>query len=529
MPNPLGLAIQAQTLGFNRQALLDHVRAADYLTCSVLDDLTLAIDLHIPYAVFRSYPFEPTSLADNDGAAREAAKTAMAKIRGWVQTHPGGRDVLYQVNCEQGFSLTRNRMYAYMIEDAANDPGGTIGLVVGNYASGAIKAGQGNEPNQWLTEAEPLLRALDKYRDKRLSTGAHAFVLGEHYYTGLFPWISANGGAHRLNPRWEDRPLAIDWNRAQWHLGRGLQGILKACQVWGIQPPPMLITECLIDDMDDVAYTFGSRNTGDTGLKLAAGYKKARGWRSLIPQWGIWYPGRDAAEVLADMTIWSWETIYAPLGFVIGTHTYCYGDGSQAANQWISFRVDLDDGKGYRKKMESYRSAPKPATGPLPEALFLDLADTRWTTADAVAIGTPALTFIRTLPSAAASKLEQRITEKPLRLQVIPKGLLDDAERAKLMRPDGYWHHVKLPDNQVGYVREDVVAMTSVVPVETPPVSPNSGGVTRAEVLALLEALKREFEALLAKDYVSKADLLPVIGALAGITHEAIPSARSLT
>lgn len=313
MPNPCGLHIQAAGQRFNRDALIQHVRAADYVTCTVLDDLQLAIDLNIPYAVFRAYSFEPMPADQSDGAARDAARKAMEQIRGWVQTHNNNRNVLFMVNCEQGWSPARNMMYTYMIEDSANDPGGPIGLCVGNYASGAIKAGQGGEPNHWHDQAEPLLRTLAKYKDKRLPNGSHAFVLGDHYYTGIFPWISVNGGEKNRQPRWEDRPLSIDWAKPQWHLGRGVQGIMKACAEWGIEPPPMLITESLIDDMDDVAYTFGDRNSRNTGLKLAPGYEKARGWRSLVPQWGEWYANRDAGEVLADMTIWHGKQFTAHL------------------------------------------------------------------------------------------------------------------------------------------------------------------------------------------------------------------------
>jgi hypothetical protein len=351
--NPLGIHIQAQGKNFNRAALLEHVQKAQYVTCTVLDDLQLTIDLHIPYGVFRSYTFEPSPDGNTMSAGHEAADTAFGQLMGWRETHPGSANVLFAINTERGFGIGVSHMYAHLIERCATEVNSPIGLVVGNWASGSIKCGQAGEPNAWIDAAEPLLRALDKHKDKRLPNGSKAFVIGCHEYTSIHAWIASNGGAYEQKPLWKDRPLAIDWTKPQYHLGRMAQGVMAACKHFGIADyPPMIITECLFDDMADVSSRIPN-------LKLAQGYTKPRGWRSLVPQWAEWYPGKDAAEVLADFHIWTWETVYAPLGFVIGTHTYCYSN----TGTWASFQVDEPDGKAYRDRMEAYRS---PAVDPTP-------------------------------------------------------------------------------------------------------------------------------------------------------------------
>lgn len=369
MANPCGLLISAQGKDFNRSACIQHVQTAQYTTCSVLDDLTLAIDLHIPYAVFRSYPFEPQPKGNDQNAGFAAADLAFGQLMAWRKSHPGSENVLFMVNCEQGFGIGVSWMYARLIQRCATEVNPPIGLVVGNWASGAVKCGQGNEPNAWIDAGEPILRAMEKYGDKTLPNGSWAFVLGVHEYTALFAWIASNGGKHEQTPRWENRPQLIDWSLPQWHLGRMAQGIMEACDHFKIQRiPRMIVTECLFDTMNDVIDRLGP-------IRLAPGYDKPRGWRSLVPQWMEWYPGKDPAEVLADQHIWTWETIYKPLGFVIGTHTYIY-ERTDDPN-WISFQVDEADALAYRRKMESYgkTTSPPPLPDPDPEPPKLDIQE----------------------------------------------------------------------------------------------------------------------------------------------------------
>lgn len=364
MRNPIGLHAQAQSKDFNRTAFLRHAKAANYTTCTVLDDLTLAIDLAkqgMPYPVFRSYAWEPQPDGNTPEAGRAAGDNAFGQLVAWRKTHPGSENVLFMVNCERGFGLGVSWMYVRLIQRCATEVSPPIGLVVGNWASGAVKCGQAGEPNAWIDAGEPLLRALEKYGNVRLPNGSKAFVLGVHEYTAIHAWIASNGGRHQNTPLWKDRPLAIDWSLPQWHLGRMAQGVMKACQHFKIaEYPAMMVTECLFDTMNDVIDRLGV-------LKLAPGYDKPRGWRSLVPQWKEWYPGRDPAAVLADMHIWTWETIYAPLGFVIGAHTYSYGN----TGTWESFQVDKPDGAAYLSRMETYRPATSPTlppqTPPIPD------------------------------------------------------------------------------------------------------------------------------------------------------------------
>lgn len=369
--NPCGLMIQPGNV--NKAEILRHVKAAGYNTCSVLDDRKLTIDLNIPYGVFRDFNFEP----EPGNNPEEAAKSAIRHIRSWERL-PGQENIYIMVNCERSFTKERLDMYAHMALIASRlNP--SIGFVFGNFASGAIKSGQGpknivntkgevihtnnnrilptnreiangwRERNEWYEKAEFFIRTLHSLRHVKLPLGTPAFILGTHDYTGIHPWIAVNEAENWNKPLWEYRPSSIDWSKPQWHLGRTDQALMQCYAAWNIpkeEAIPVIKTESLLDDMDDVAYLFGNRATGNTGLKLHRGFpmweqfNKSRGFRSLRPQYADWYPGRDLYAIYADMVVWTWETIYAPLEWVIGTHTYCYGDNSGSQNKWWSFRVD---------------------------------------------------------------------------------------------------------------------------------------------------------------------------------------------
>ena len=358
MANAMGLYLQAQTAGFDRAAVLRHVRAAQYVTSVVLDDLQLAVELGIPYAIYRKYGCEPQPDRNDQNAGFAAADRIFEQLVSWRRTSPGSENVHFLINNEQGFGVGVSWMYNRLIMRCATEMNPPIGLVIGNWASGAVKCGQAGEPNAWIDAGEPILRAMDAYKNKQLPNGSKAFVIGNHDYTSLTPWIAANGGAFQNKTTWDDRPLSIDWTKPQWHLGRMIQGMMAACKHFGIPTyPPVIITESLFDTMDDVINRLGP-------IALAPDADKPRGWRSLKPQWAKWYPGVDPAVHLARCHVWAWETIYKPLGFVIGTTNYCYGN----TGDWWTFRVDEPDGAPYLQAMEAYNQpTPIPTRVPTPD------------------------------------------------------------------------------------------------------------------------------------------------------------------
>jgi hypothetical protein len=478
--NPIGLCIQPQAKDFDRAKCIAHVRAAEYITCQVLDDQQLTIDLDIPYGVFRDYNMEPQPGTDPKGVAKQT----MAKLRE-IAARPGGRNILYYINNEPQWSKARNDMYAYMIEESANDPSGPIGLCVGNYGIGTIKCGQGSDPNWWDTpDAELLLKTLHKYRDVKLPNGSYAFVLGLDEYTGLFPWIASNGAEKRLNPQWEHRPSAIDLSKDQWHLLRGFQGILEACKRLGILPPWMLIEEALIDGMNDVIYTFGNAATGQHNLQLAVGADKPQGWRTLIPQYAIWYPGKDPEDVLADFHIWDWETVYAPQLYILGITIYCAWDASgdgkgQPAHKWKWFRVD--NAPKYLKRMEGYRWSKTPQPPP-PPVVTIAPTDSRFKPYKAFVNGLSAPMPIHSQPSQNAPVIGALHVGGPIVDHITPSQLTPDEQNAT-----AGWLTIKV-DTKVGFVVAAGIRMEEVV--TTPPPIPED--MTLISKVRLMELLEKE-------------------------------------
>ncbi len=379
--NPMGLFIQAQGVK-DRAALWHHLAEADYATVSVMDDFTLCMDIaeHFPdcVVVFRDSNFEPAEKGGFDWFKSWA--NSMLKTYG-----DRAKKVVLMVNCEQGHSPARFQMYADIVKHAHSIG---VRVCVGNFASGTIKSGMGNDPNDWVW-AEPLFKAMRDY------PGSY---LGIHEYTGFFAWAVSNGESPVGREAFEKAPKAINWALPQWHIGR-IFGAAQAAKYLGYPMPPVIVTEGFLDDMDDIAYLYGDRKTGDVGLEIQTagnwrqelreiafevflhiGYwvirllnglsraeqyfamyqpKKANGWQSLIPQWAKWYPGQDPGRVYARMVIWVWEVVYGPLGFVVGGHVFCYSD---TGTRWAKYRVD--NAPGYLDEMERWTAALNAQTPP---------------------------------------------------------------------------------------------------------------------------------------------------------------------
>lgn len=326
MPNPIGLFIQAQGVG-DKAALIEHCRKADYATVSVMDDFELCRQIKnaLPdcVVVYRDSTFKPLPSLNYDQMFR--------KFISGIQSQD--KRIVLMVNCEDGFSADHCAMWTWMMQNADGWK-----LCVGNPSSGSVKSGQGDDPNDWLNAGKGLLRALNDHPGN---------VVGFHEYTLPFAWAVSNG--EYGSPYYA--PNELDWSKPQWHIGRNVQGIQAACKALGIKPPQCIVTEGLIDTMNDVVAHFGL---------------KADGYRQLENQWMQWY-GKDSGDVLADMHIWAWEKVYAPCKFVIGTHTFCYSD--TAAQLWTNYRVD--NNPRYLARMESYRpNAPAPIEPPKPTFKF---------------------------------------------------------------------------------------------------------------------------------------------------------------
>lgn len=392
--NPMGLFIQAQGVK-DRAALWRHLQAADYATVSVMNDFTLCMDIADAFpdcvVVFRDSNFEPAPERNGFDWFKQWAATLL-KTYG-----DRAKKVVLMVNCEQGHSPARFQMYADIVRHSHQ-----IGVRTcsGNFASGTVKSGMGGDPNDWV-QAKPLFEAM---RD------CPGHYLGIHEYTGFFAWAVSNGESPKGREAFEKAPKVIDWTKAQHHIGR-IFGMAQAARHLGLPVPQVIVTEGFLDDMDDIAFTYGNRSTGDVGLEIQtverwwdwltsflfevwlhlafwvirfiggmpraeefrAQYqpRKANGWKSLIPQWAKWYPGVDPGRIYARMVRWVWEFVYSKLGFIIGGHVYCYAD---AGGQWFKYRVD--DAPGYMDEMERWTAemntepapqVPENPTDPIPD------------------------------------------------------------------------------------------------------------------------------------------------------------------
>lgn len=320
--NPVSLFVMAQ--GINQIAALDHIVKANYATISVLDDFEFCRKIKdaLPQCVvvFRSSTFSPAPGPD--------AIPTLTRFLDGIQSQD--KRIVVMVSCENGFSADYCNMWADFIVTA--DPRGWK-LCVGNVSSGSVKCGQGSDPNDWLNMGTRLLKVLAVFK---------GHYLGWHDYTFPYPWAVSNGD-YGLPDKPPDK---IDWAKAQYHIGRNVQGIQNACKALNIAPPHCIATETLIDTMGDIVAHFGY---------------KADGYKQLTDKWREWFPTKDRGDVLADFHIWAWEHVYAPVGFVIGMHTYCYGNTGNNP-QWEPYRVDNEP--RYIARMETYRSlanTPPPA------------------------------------------------------------------------------------------------------------------------------------------------------------------------
>lgn len=343
--NPIGQHLQ-RVKSVDDNWFVDQCQKAQYTTVTILDAAALSGRVQseggVPYTIFRDSKFEP---APPDLSVAQYARAVYDQIRQKV-AQCGNPNVHIMVNCEQGASANRIRMYTELVRLSATDPHGPVGMVFLNASVGSIMTGFWGQVNEFLRpDMLEFLRTLDQYRHVRLASGAYAFVLGAHNYTSQYAWIAVNGGEHRV-PTWEEaNRIKIDWNKAQDHIGREYQGIRKALGYvwnsvsgkWGttptterradgtpVEPPWIILTEALIDDVGGVPIQATHFDGGN----------KPRGFNSLKTQWEqVWFKPDPHGLTLAKFSEWVWKIILQPEGYFIGLNNFCLGD----TGGWDSF------------------------------------------------------------------------------------------------------------------------------------------------------------------------------------------------
>ncbi len=389
LANPLGLFIANMDVYAgstpSKESYAQFSREAQMVTHTILNDPDSARQQRaagVPYVVYRQSEWEPDVPRNETRAQiRELARGIYQAARN-LRARVMDTTIHIMVNCEQDPHPARYTMYVEMMKAAMEDPNGPVGMVFSNVATGVLKSGQRGEVNDWAHPARlEYLMTLDKYREVRLFSGSYAFVHGTHGYTALYPWIAVNGGQHRFTKagfalhnwaegyKFMDGRAHIDWSLPQDHLGREFQGHMLALGYkWNLpsrswkaetflaQPPWSIITEGIIDAMNDVRYIHRA------DMSFTDEFPEPMGYRTLEKTWKRpdWFPEHTPAHTLALFNQWVWEVVYAPTGYFIGAHYYASGaTGPETRTHNVSHtgRMDADFfnmTKAYRVNMPDH-------------------------------------------------------------------------------------------------------------------------------------------------------------------------------
>lgn len=116
-----------------------------------------------------------------------------------------------------------------------------------------------------------------------------------------------------------------------WHVGRDLV-YWRDRKRRGLKIPIIVVTEYGLDRLQDVEAWL------DT-LRKAPEYPNIRGWRTLKPQYVLWYgAGISPARIYAKQLVAAFEELLGEFPEIVGACIYAYGTNGDS--QWHSFRVD---------------------------------------------------------------------------------------------------------------------------------------------------------------------------------------------
>lgn len=471
--------------------LVQMAKDCQFMTTTCLDAAALAGRLvsegGVPYSIFRAWTWEPDPGDRTGDALKQYAREVYEQARSMVASS-GNPSVLINVNCEQGHSPNRIRMYTEMMRLNAADSRGPIGLVFLSTFIGSIMTGNWGQPNEFEeSHWQEFLKVADETRHLRLPNGSYAHILGVHNYTSQFWWIAANGGAERSRPiNWQTgNSITIDWNLAQDHLGREYQGIRRALKyTWNnatrkwspsantpkradgsfIEPPWFIWTETLFDAVDGVP-VFANPIDHNSRPK---GYHSLKTWweRTAFPE------DKGHGHTEAKMEIGAWEHLCTEAvgdGYCIGWNGYTLGDTgtweshNKARKEGTDGAVDPDmdywnDMKAYRFNMPDhfFSAASVPPPQPIP---FPPPTDASWKAAT-ISPATAQAAHVRSQPFTSASS--NGLISQPESGWIAP----EDAFTAS----DGIWYPLRVKNDTLqGWSRGDVIRFT-LTPEPEPPV-----------------------------------------------------------
>ncbi len=290
----------------NPTALIEHVVKAKPRWLAVMDGLALAQQLQTASketnVIHRNYG---VTNGDDDVHKRYTPQA-------WLDLHKFDIDagMWLMTTVEPGWSKEVIDWHVALMKLCIPDK---IKLVIGNFSVGTP------DPNN-LEIGLPMFRLLDDHRDQ--------FALGLHEYANAVITSGFVGGAPngitesgtRVHPDYT-QPGSWPLNGearilTKWHCGR-FQFITKYCQLNGINPPRIVLTETGFDDVSDIKWW--SKNLVHTPPYADIGAYKTlpNYWRTIFPDWSqdkAYWKQMEYAE----------NNIYANTT-VEGGLFYCYG------------------------------------------------------------------------------------------------------------------------------------------------------------------------------------------------------------
>lgn len=283
-----------------------------------------------------------------------------------------------------------------------------------------------------------------------------------------------------------------------WHVGR-VKNWLAYCHDNGLDRVRFCVTECGPDELNDVKDREPERwprTTAPDGVR----WNELRGYRTLEQAYrkdfGAEFDVLGLGGLVCRECAYAWEKAWEgrvefALWFSLG-EAYSSGNGWHGSQPWKQFNVEKDE-DFWLYWTEWGR------------ALLVDVNpgvdDARWVVRRALAAG-HLDSNVRQSPSVASARVGH-VPTGGVMLHVIPFEALDLHEQARATQKDGRWHIVKLPGNEVGWIRADVVALETIEQPPPPPPPPTPEPepryITREELEAALEQFAQDLEARLVR------------------------------
>lgn len=349
---------------------------------------------------------------------------------------------------EPGFDERCINWHIELLELAARR---NVPLVIGNWAVG------NPGPDDW-PRARRLLELLDQHRE--------LFVLGLHEYAGGVITSGLHGGypdragvapGDTSKPGLNLIPFA-NWPDAVrdvtlWHCGR-FNFMVRYCQMQGIRPPRVILTEHGMDDLSDIKPWLSN-------LKTDSRYHNARGWKSIAPQWAEWWPDWSPERAYFEQLRWADRVIYQD-SVVEAQLIFSWGHSSP---MWEQF--DVAESVEFQHLLETYAREVRPPVEYVPPTPALPAfpADFEQRARKATLLTLKGAVDVHLSPT-AASPTAHTVINGAIAL-VIPTDDLHQSERVldTVSELVGHWMPVRIGSVQ-GWLFAPLVKTVTAYPTE---------------------------------------------------------------